>query len=297
MPEFRLIFCSDPIDPREPDAAFSAEVDAARSSGLKFLRIDHEALDHAHDAKKAIGRIEAEGPVMAVYRGWMLRSDDYRRLYQALANIGVVPLNTPEQYATCHHLPEAYPYIAPWSAASTWVDRALIQDWDAISVAVAKFGSRPIVLKDWVKSQAVGYWAEACFIPDASDQKIVMRVISRFLDIQGESLVGGLVFRKYLPLATAGGESQEWRAFILDGELLGCWPRFRATAEHQPPPDELLNQVARSLPTRFAAADFALSDGQWFVIEVGDGQVSGFPNGAPVTDIFSALAKLGQRVV
>lgn len=117
-----------------------------------------------------------------------------------------------------------------------------------------------------------------------------MRVVSRFLDLQGDSLTGGLVFREYIPLAVADGQTMEWRAFVLDGEPLGCWPRFAGVA-HRPPPDGLLEDVARSLPTRFAAVDFALSEtGDWLVVETGDGQVSGFPETAPMSDIFLALA-------
>jgi hypothetical protein len=173
MSEFRLLFCSDPIDPRKPDDAFSAEVEAAQACGLKFLRMDHESLDHDHNARKAVRHIRNEGPIAAVYRGWMLRADDYRLLYDVLASAGIVLVNTPEQYAACHHLPQAYPYVTSWSAATTWLNLNMVQDQDAIGAALAVFGSRPIVLKDWVKSQAAGYWDEACFIPKASDLKTV----------------------------------------------------------------------------------------------------------------------------
>lgn len=98
-PEFRLLFCSDPINPRQPDTAFGAEVEAARACGIEILRVDHEALDHAHDARKAIRYIPKAGSLSAVYRGWMLRADDYRLLYDALTAAGIVLVNTPEQYA------------------------------------------------------------------------------------------------------------------------------------------------------------------------------------------------------
>jgi hypothetical protein len=290
MSEFRLLFCSDPIDPRKPDDAFRTEVEAAQACGFKFLQMDHEALDHDHNARRAIRHIRDEGPIAAVYRGWMLRADDYRLLYDALTDAGIVLVNTPEQYTACHHMPEAYPHVAPWSAATIWLNLNRALDQDAIGATLAIFGSRPVVLKDWVKSQAAGYWDEACFIPDASDMKTVMRVVSRFLELQGESIIGGLVFREYIPLARADGQIKEWRAFILDGEPLGCWPRF-AIKDHRPPPAVLLKAVARSLPARFATADFAQSEtGRWIVVETGDGQVSGMPDAAPVADMFLALA-------
>ncbi|MGO9485663.1 MAG: ATP-grasp domain-containing protein [Rhodomicrobium sp.] len=290
MNNFRLLFCSDPLDPRKPDQAFAGEAEAARSCGLRFCLADHDALDREHDGAKAIRRIREEGPLNIVYRGWMLRAGDYRLLYDALAAASIKLINTPEQYSICHHAPESYPYAAAWSARTAWIDREAICDSRAIAAALSALGSKSAIVKDWVKSQAAGYWNEACFIPDVAHHYDAMRVISRFLELQGDSLTGGLVFREYVPLATANGQIQEWRAFILDGEPLGCWPRFSAI-DAESPPDALIRAVARSIPARFAAADFALSQsGHWLLIEVGEGQVSSIPEAAPLPDIFHALA-------
>jgi hypothetical protein len=140
-----------------------------------------------------------------------------------------------------------------------------------------------------VKSQAAGYWSEACFIPDVSRLDDAMRVVSRFLELQGDSLAGSLVFREYLPLAPEGDHVREWRAFVLDNEPLGCWPRFPAV-DASPPPDELVSAVANAIPARFATADFAQTQsGRWLVIEVGEGQVSSIPESASVPDIFRSL--------
>jgi hypothetical protein len=290
MPELRLLFCSDPINPREPDTAFAKEADAARACGLKQRLIDHDALDRSHDAAKATKRVRESGPLNAVYRGWMLRASDYRLLYDALAAAGIVLVNTPEHYALCHHAPQSYPYVARWSAATTWIDQTDIHDPSAIFTALSVLGAKSVVLKDWVKSQAAGYWNEACFIPDVSNRDNVMRVISRFLELQNESLTGGLVFREYVPLVQIDGHIQEWRSFILDGKSLGCWPGS-PTPGGAAPPQELVKAVASSLPARFAVADFALSQtGRWIVIEIGEAQVSAVPDSAPLSEIFRALA-------
>jgi hypothetical protein len=192
MPGLRLLFCSDPINPREPDTAFANEVEAARALGLKLCLIDHDALDRFRDAARAIRLVREKAPLNAVYRGWMLRASDYRLLYDALAAVGVVLVNTPEHYALCHHAPESYPYVAPWSAATAWIGKADIHDPSAIFAALTALGAKSVVLKDWVKSQAAGYWKEACFIPDVADRDSVTRVVSRFLELQGESLAGGI---------------------------------------------------------------------------------------------------------
>jgi hypothetical protein len=225
----------------------------------------------------------------------MLRVEDYAPLYDALIRKGVHLINSPEQYRSCHWAPLGYPSVSRWSARAAWLDAERIGDDRALRVALARFGEGPVVVKDWVKSQAAGYWREACFIPSAADLLAVRRVIGRFVELQGESLVGGLFFRAWHDLARAEGQTEEWRAFSFEGRPIGCWPRFVAPAAERPPPD-LVGAVCAALPSRFATADFArLTAGGWLLVEVGDGQVSELPAAADPSAFLSALTKLRTR--
>lgn len=47
-------------------------------------------------------------------------------------------------------------------------------------------------------------WYEACFVPSASDEPSLRRVINTFVERQGALLAGGVVVRKYLELEAAG---------------------------------------------------------------------------------------------
>lgn len=284
-----IILCADPIDPKVPDAAFGREVEAAAGLGMASFLIDHDALDRHHDARAALRRIRSGGPVEAVYRGWMLRAEDYELLHDALLGKGIRLINSPEQYKACHWGPLAYPFIARWAAPTTWISVDRMEGNLVLREALASFGDGPVVLKDWVKSQAAGYWREACFIPSASDFVSVRLVIARFLELQGESLVGGLVFRAWRDLAHVRGEVEEWRVFSADGRPIGCWPRFVGPLAEKPPP-KLVQAVCAALPSRFATADFArLGDGGWLLVEVGDGQVSELPAAADPRALLSAL--------
>ena len=292
MPHPTILLCCDPFAPRTVDAAFGAEHAAAQARGLPIALFDHDGLDRTHDAGAALRRtrIEAVGevPGLAVYRGWMLRADDYRRLYEALLERGLRLINTPEQYAACHHVPDSHPHIKRWAAPTTWVPAKHLDDPAAIQAALAPFGNEPVIVKDWVKAQAA-YWSEACFIPSAADAVAVARVVGRFRALQGDSLAGGVVFRAYVPLAQVGGEVEEWRAFVLDGQALGVWPRFAGVPSAEPPA-ALVAEAAAALPSRFATVDFARrADGGWLLIETGDGQVSGLPDGLQADTLFSAL--------
>jgi hypothetical protein len=86
----------------------------------------------------------------------------------------------------------------------------------------------------------------------------------------------------------------EWRTFTLEGRILGCWPRSAGLGE--PPPSDLLSEVARALPSPFASVDFARTEtGSWLVVETGDGQVSEIPALADLADILHPLAAVVRR--
>jgi hypothetical protein len=283
-----IVFCSDPLEPRKPDEAFAREAQAALDLAMSRLLIDHDALDQRHDGAAAVKRVRTEAPLDAVYRGWMLRADDYHILYDALGAKNVTLINTPQQYAACHHAPESYAYVAPWAAQTRWITSDNLDDPEAITRTLADFGARSVVLKDWVKSQAAGYWDEACFIADASDHAQVQRVIARFRELQGDSLVGGLVFRAYAELNRIAGQTEEWRAFVLDNKALGCWPRQDGSADAPPP--SIVAEAAAALPSRFATIDFARrADGGWLLLETGDGQVSEIPSSCEPSAILRPL--------
>jgi hypothetical protein len=285
-----MLLCADPIAQREPDAAFAAEAGIAEFCGFRTALLDHDALERHGNAEAALRRSKIDEAGPAAYRGWMVRADAYRSLHEALSRRGIRLIDDPAQYAACHHLPEAHAHLGRWMARTTWVRLDRLDDPAALDAALAPFGHGPVVIRDWVKSQAAGYWAEACFIPDASDRAEVKRVLDRFRDLQGGALTGGIVFRAYEALERAGDEVEEWRAVILDGTVLGCWPRFPGTGG-APPPRDLLDPVARAVPGRFATADFARrASGGWLLVEAGAGEVSSFPPGADVPAILTALA-------
>jgi hypothetical protein len=120
-------------------------------------------------------------------------------------------------------------------------------------------------------------------------------VISRFRELQGESLAGGLVFKSYVPLVPAGGRAFEYRAFIVAARVAGCWPRSEPAREIASPAASLLADVAAKVPSPFASADFGCDqDGRWWLLEAGDGQVSGLPTLDAAPPVFAALAALAS---
>ncbi|PSJ37874.1 ATP-grasp domain-containing protein [Allosphingosinicella deserti] len=291
MPSPFAIFCADPLDPRSVEPSYAIEAEAARDAGFTVVKLDHDYLDRQIDAAAALRKARFEEPGKAVYRGWMMSADAYQALYTTLEARSVSLMTSPSEYAACHHAPGSYARLAEWMPLTIWIEDGSRDDNQAVQAVAAAFGHSSVILKDWVKSQAAGYWSEACFIADAADPRAVERTISRFRDLQGDSLVGGLVFKRYVPLLPSGMPAHEYRAFVIKGYLVGCWPRSAEAANLEPPPRDLLEQVAAHIPSPFASADFGRDEsGRWWLLEVGDGQVSGLPTATAAKPIFQKLS-------
>jgi hypothetical protein len=288
-----VLICGNPLRRRSGEAvdpAFAAEASAAARAGFTIALLDFESFTQDGDPARAIRRVprgEPEQP--AIYRGWMVRPDHYRQLYEVLAAHGVRLINDPAAYRHCHYLPEWYPALKEHTARSVWLPLSDVErDEPPISRVMETlrvFGNASVIVKDYVKSRK-HEWAEACFIPSASDAQAVERVVRRFLELQGRDLNEGLVFREYIALESLGVNaktgmplSAEWRVFFLDGEPMWEGAYWEGVVYRSAfPPRELFPPLAARVQSRFFTMDIAQRrDGGWTVIELGDGQVSGLP--------------------
>jgi hypothetical protein len=127
---------------------------------------------------------------------------------------------------------------------------------------------------------------------------MVERVVRRFLQLQGEDLNEGLVFREFIqfePLAEHSKSgmplTKEFRIFFLDGEPL-CSMEYWEEGDYAGvvPPVDQFRTVARTVRSRFFTMDVAKRvGGDWMIVELGDGQVAGLPDHADVTAFYRAL--------
>ncbi len=291
----RLVFCCDPSNPRAPEPAFEREVEAARKLGIEFDLIDHDALVAGRREEIAPRLKTLATEELAVFRGWMMKPAQYQQLHALLLQRGRRLINTPEQYRHCHHLPESFAVIAEHSPRSVWSKG--VPSMNEVMRLLAPFGDQPVIVKDFVKSQKHA-WAEACFIPNASDRQHVERVVRRFVELQGVDLNEGLVFREFVELERVGVHpksgmplSREFRQFFLDGQpVLGFkyWDEADYSSESSPP--EWLRSVAARIESRFFSMDIARrTNGEWLIVEVGDGQVTGLPDAADPFALFGSL--------
>ena len=291
-----ILFCSEPFAPHRPDPDFVDEWQAAGEAGFETALFSYEDLQNG-DVQSALGRIRLTGPCL--YRGWMLAVETYTLLYQRLLDREVQLVNTPEAYRFTHHFPPSYDLLAGRTPESYWLNSEDLGDWDGIYGCLCQLGSGPAVVKDFVKSRK-HEWTEACFIPDLNDEAAARRVVECFIERQDDSLQGGLVFRRYISLKTAGQHplsgmpiSQEYRRFYLDGQRLGDYPYWEAGQAEVRGADSF-DSIALQVPSRFFTLDYAMTAaGEEVVIELGDGQVAGRPPGWTASNFYNVLVNLG----
>ena len=296
-----IIFCEDPLNREQPDDIYQAETDAARAAGFNYALINLEALVHEHNATKAIRRVPpTTEEATALYRGWMLKPSDYTHLYDALLQKGIRLINNPVAYKHCHYFPESYDIIKHKTPCSVWLSVDEGFEASSITPLLTPFGNKPIIVKDYVKSQK-HYWYEACYIPNASDLEAVHKTVTRFLELQDNDLNEGLVFREYVelePLTTHSKSdlplTKEFRVFVFNGTPLVV-TEYWEEGDYQGniPPLGAFAKEMHAIQSPFYTMDIAKQqNGEWLIIELGDGQVAGLPERIDPHVFYHKLAEL-----
>jgi hypothetical protein len=125
-------------------------------------------------------------------------------------------------------------------------------------------------------------------------------VVNRFLELQEGKVNEGLVFREFVefePLVVHSKSgmplTKEFRLIFVDGRLI-CSLNYWEEGDYAgaTPPEGLFAEVAQRVRSRFFTMDVAQrKDGEWMIVELGDGQVAGLPENADVEQFYQRLRK------
>jgi ATP-grasp domain, R2K clade family 3 len=285
-----ILFCDNPFENKPSvDTDFEGEFISAKQNGFVTHLFSYESLTKDKDAEFAIRRIKHRDTLQRIiYRGWMLKPNQYTLLYNALLAKNFKLINSPSEYQNCHYLPDSYKFIIGHTPKTIWLKVENQQvNYDQLFNDIAIFGNSPLIVKDFVKSQK-HYWEAACYVPSSVDKDKVKSVIERFIKLQNTDLNEGLVIREFIELndLTVHSKSgmplkQEFRLFFLNTQLLGCydyWDEGEYSADEHPPLDTF-KDLAKNIESNFFSMDIAKTkSGDWIIIELGDGQVAGLPD-------------------
>lgn len=272
-----LLVPADPLNSGRVDPHFAAQGAAAWEFGVTVARIDHDALDRPDEAVAGV-----TAGTDAVFRGWMMTARQYDGMEKALAGRGVSLRTSVEEYRTAHEFPGWYDALRPVTPESVWTEG---DDPDDLLTAIDRLGDGPAVLRDYAKSMK-HYWSEAAYLPDLADKAAVRRVAERFRELREDAFTGGFVVRRFEHFT--GPEARTW--------WIGG--RCALTTPHPDNPDELpdgidlveIEPLVAGLALPFATVDVVRrDDGNWRVVELGDGQVSDWPRSRDPADLVTAL--------
>lgn len=288
-----VMFCLSPgIKPRVEEV-YAAEAEAARAAGLAVVLMDHDAAC-AGRFEAALRRLPAaEAPARLLYRGWMLRVEQYAGLVAALRSKGYEPVTGAEDYAACHELPGWYWLVEDLTAKSRWIAHGPPYTQEELRGLLAGWAGA-VVVKDSVKSEKHA-WKEACFIPDPADFAAASRVIAKFIELRGGGFEGGLVLREFLSLKRTGVHpqsgmplSEEVRTFWASDRLVAAGDYWGDAALAEVP--TVVRAAAARVKRPFFTVDGARKEnGEWVVMEVGDGQVSALPDAMGAGEFYRGI--------
>ncbi len=254
----------------EPD--FETEFEAARSVGFDTLLYNHDELIQGNDRGALRGMPKGNGESVLL-RGWMVNGETHSILVKCLLGRGYNPVTEESHYERAHYIPAWYHTVSKYTARTAWVHGDIVEDaWKLYQ----PFSFEDAVIKDYVKS-AKYRWEDGCFIPAGTTEERFREIFSVFREERGNLFNRGVVIREFVPFIERGGKIaslpviKERRMFFWNGELL-------AAGEEAPTEDPTWEMLAKKFKCPFITIDVAQrNDGEWRVIECGDGGVSGLP--------------------
>ncbi|WP_124980485.1 ATP-grasp domain-containing protein [Nonlabens xiamenensis] len=290
----RIIYCDSVFDNKIIEPNYEEEKNSALNAGFDFSLINFEELIDGNIATSFRFVKEPENKELGVYRGWMLTPNQYQNLYDGLLKKNIELINSPAEYKHCHYLPNSYQKIESKTPKSNWTTEL---DVDSILKLTKEFGDRPIILKDFVKSEKHN-WKDACFIPKASDFDKVKSIVDKFIVLRGDSLNEGLVFRQFVELEFLAVHSKsgmpitkEFRIFFANKRIVKVFDYWDEGeyGETKPELDDFF-EIAQNIDSNFFTMDIAKKkDGDWIIMELGDGQVAGLPDNADRNEFYNNL--------
>lgn len=211
-------------------------------------------------------------PVEGIYRGWMLKPEQYEQLYEVCKLCNIKLINNVEEYKNAHWFHKAYDKISSYTPMI-----AVFSDDDIIEwIEVRDYFSGKFMIKDYVKS-VKGYdypeWLDFTYTDKQLDE-----MVAKFKELRGDLYSGGIILKEYVNLKKTSGKTHEFRGFYYKGRLVALYHN----SDNNEDDLSAVRKFAESIPkldSNFYTVDFAYrNDDKLIVIECGDGQVSGIPS-------------------
>lgn len=275
----KILFPSNPLDLKQVDPDMQIEFESAELVGFSCFLFDHDEFVKSGELKTNLPGNELGQEEVILLRGWMLKDEQYKTLCDKLFFKGYILLNSLEQYCQCHYMPNYYFLIKDCTPKTFWTSLENFQKFGIEGTTLGRnmLGRIDMLLKDYVKSEK-GNPDLFILKKELGDAELHNR-IERFIEARGRLFNKGIVLREFVPLKKYLGQTNEWRMFFVDG--IGITLKYnssQAIDAPRPTTEQLLPfiEISKQIPSKFFTMDLAEKEnGEWIILELGDGQVSG----------------------
>lgn len=293
-----VLFCDNGYSFKEVDYFYAEEYEAAKRKQMQVGLISFEEITKRHNVDKATSNLPIfDKETLGIYRGWMLKSTDYKSLYESLLEKNIRLINNPIEYKFCHYLPNSYEAIKNKTPLSVWLDITEgYEDKNLIDI-VSVYKGKSIIVKDYVKSQK-HYWEQACFIPNSDDSESLLKITKKFIELQDSDLNIGIVYREFIEFQPLINHSisgmpltKEFRVFIKNKKIMNILKYWDEGEYNEELPNmEIFKDEIEQISSNFYTIDIAQTKtGDWLIVELGDGQVAGLPDNADRDKFYESL--------
>jgi len=287
-----ILFPGDYFSLNNPDDNFAAELDAVTACDeLDVALFNYN--EYIEGAPLKLNKPASQCAKMLIYRGWMMKPNQYERFYSDLVSLGFDPLTSPSSYERMHCFPSAgeifrgqTPQFKVYPAANGRVEI----NADEVNASFDRF-----MVKDYVKS--VKGTSFPTYIKTPIAQEDLDSLIEEFIKLRGALFTGGIVLKEFVDLKRYGKATNEWREFrFLNGIRLALARNSNQPDSCRRPPNDYL--VTRNMVVvPFYTVDYAeLEDGSWTILEVGDGGVSGLAAADNPIGFYEKMADALSRI-
>lgn len=275
-----VIFPSSYFSDKAPDEEMAGEFAAVRETGL-FETVLFSNEKWFERGELSVG-LSPASPVEAVYRGWMMKPPMYRDFYERLREKNICLITSPEEYERFHIFPNIYPAFDGDTAEMMVFPEGCPVELERVRERFSRF-----MVKDHVKS--VKGTAFPRYFDSSVSREEFERQMEIFYKFRGGLFTGGICIKEYLELEKYGERTNEFRVFYAGGQVLSVSRNSGQPVFAPEPPMGLIGKYT-GLGSPFYTVDYAeTADGEWKVIEAGDGQVSGLSDGQDIGAFFRGL--------
>ncbi|MER6951285.1 ATP-grasp domain-containing protein [Nonomuraea sp. NPDC000554] len=229
------------------------------------------------------------------YRGPVVNVEQYTALDDALRARGCHLLSHSMGYRRAHELPGwlfSFWDLTPSTVVVRMAPGEAVPRGERLARLTGGLGDGGFLVGGSAKPREPD-WQETGYAPDLA---ALERVAARFVELRGEDLAGRLVIRRFEEFI-----GPRLRVWWVDGEPVVAGPPPGSPAGDAGQPEGLagvaslgdlgrVREAVQNLGERFVFTDLARrADGVLRVVEVGDGQVGGWPSAADPGVLIGAL--------